>query len=393
MKNQATAPNSVFMIIAFIAAMLPLAFHPETAAAQAMPGVVTAKGMAVILNDNAVAAKDKAIADARRKALEQVVGVLVDAETVVDNGMVLSASIKHSTSGLIRRYAVVEEKKEKGIYTVTIQAEISPTQIARDLSAIASSDTTILVTVREKSCASDEKRKAVESVLIRQLSEGGFQVVDETQSKKLRDRDRQLLINSGDSNAARRASLRFLSNLIVTGEVECRESQSVGQGMVFTRTAGSLRVVLADSAQVLLAVEVPDPDDFGGSDKLARGEKSAGDSCENSCAAGLRKTADKLAKKTVVKLKEKIKTGAKELTVEVAGVKSAEEVSRLAHEIQARRWVAQALVAGFEEKSGIGRISVKYEEKPVYLASAFEGRSDYVLVEFNETRILLRKPQ
>jgi hypothetical protein len=365
---------------------------PLTVYAQALSGVVTAQGMAVILDDNAVAAKDKAVADARRKALEQVVGVLVDAETVVDNGMVLSASIKHSTRGLIRRYAVVEEGAEKGIYKVTIQAEVEATQIARDLSAIASSDTTILVAVGEKSCAADsEERLVVQHALIRELAAGGFTVIDETQSKNLRDRDRKLLINSGDSKAAQRASLRFLSNLIVTGKVECEKSESFGQGMIFTRTTGQVRVVLADSARVLFAAQVPDPSDYAKSAKSARGEKGVGNNCTNSCAVGLRKTADKLAKKTVAKLKESVKTGARDLTVEIAGVDSANDVHKLANEIQARRWVSQAVVAGFEEKSGIGHISVRYEEKSVYLASVFEGRRDYTLVEFSNTRILLRK--
>lgn len=94
---------------------------------QAQSVTVTGEGL------NRTAARE----DAKRKAVEQGVGTLIDARTQVANFVVLQDNIYSRASGYITSYKVLSEShRSDGLHTATIQAEVQAATIENDLRAI-----------------------------------------------------------------------------------------------------------------------------------------------------------------------------------------------------------------------------------------------------------------
>ena len=68
---------------------------------------VESTGIASVSGGNLALARDSAIADALRKAVEQAVGTLVASETLVENYQPLRDNVYTKTAGYIRSYTVI----------------------------------------------------------------------------------------------------------------------------------------------------------------------------------------------------------------------------------------------------------------------------------------------
>ncbi|MEA2034843.1 MAG: flagellar assembly protein T N-terminal domain-containing protein [Euryarchaeota archaeon] len=99
---------------------------------------VTTVGQAPIIDSNDTQARLKAIEDARRAAVEQGVGTLIDSQTKVANFEVLQDRIYSRASGYVTNYSILSEAKTPDgfMYTVTIRADVQTASIKNDLRAI-----------------------------------------------------------------------------------------------------------------------------------------------------------------------------------------------------------------------------------------------------------------
>jgi len=95
---------------------------------------VTAKGMSFFETGREVVAREKAMDEAKRAAIEQAVGTMVESRTVVEDFQVVKDQIFSRTSGYLKNINVLEEKKsDLGTYEVTIQAEVEIADLVNDL--------------------------------------------------------------------------------------------------------------------------------------------------------------------------------------------------------------------------------------------------------------------
>lgn len=78
---------------------------------------------------------DEALKDALRNAVRQVVGALVDAETVVKNDEVISDKVLTYSAGLVKKYDEVSSKNKDGLFRITIRATVERTDVAAKLKA------------------------------------------------------------------------------------------------------------------------------------------------------------------------------------------------------------------------------------------------------------------
>ena len=107
-----------------IAALVALVAMADIAAASEVKKV-RATGQAVIYQNDLAAARDKALDDARRKAVEQAVGAMISSATVTENFELLEDKIFSQSAGYVRSYVVVDESRDgDGIYSVTIDCEV-----------------------------------------------------------------------------------------------------------------------------------------------------------------------------------------------------------------------------------------------------------------------------
>jgi len=96
--------------------------------------LVTAKGFSFFETGREMIAREKALDEAKRTALEQAIGTSVESRTAVENFQVVSDQILTHTSGYFKSVKIIEEKKtDLGTYEVTIEAEIEYSALVDDL--------------------------------------------------------------------------------------------------------------------------------------------------------------------------------------------------------------------------------------------------------------------
>ena len=87
----------LFMAIGLL--LLPIWSVAEEASVQ----VMESEGLGAIMNNDVAHARDQALDDAQRNAVEQAVGVMIWSETVVENFMLTQDVILSNTSGYVAR--------------------------------------------------------------------------------------------------------------------------------------------------------------------------------------------------------------------------------------------------------------------------------------------------
>lgn len=104
--------------------------------AMAKDSEVQTLGVAAVIGGDKASARDRAIADAQRKAVEQAVGTMVSSETVTENYQLVSDKIFSKAKGYIKNYKIVSEKEESGTVMVTIKATVGAGDLKKDLDGI-----------------------------------------------------------------------------------------------------------------------------------------------------------------------------------------------------------------------------------------------------------------
>lgn len=174
---------------------------------------VLAEGVAALTGGVDIA-RDQALKDALRKAVEQGVGVFVNSETRVANFQLLSDRIYSQADGYVSSYRVVNESREGDPYRVVVRARVKLERIEDDLKAIGilvaeQGRPRIMVLVRKVAnqgpvALSEETMtpEMVETMLTAAFQKKGFVVVDRATVERNLDRERLKRILEGDEQAA-----------------------------------------------------------------------------------------------------------------------------------------------------------------------------------------------
>lgn len=100
------------------------------------PQRVSAVGQAAVIGTDIANARDKAVDDALRKAVEQSVGTMITSETVTQNFQLLSDKVFAKARGYVRNYKITSEKQDQGVYIVNVDAEVSAGNLKNDVDGI-----------------------------------------------------------------------------------------------------------------------------------------------------------------------------------------------------------------------------------------------------------------
>ena len=76
---------------------------------------------------------DKAVQNAFSQAIEQTVGVLVDAESVVKNDQLIRDEVLTFSRGYVEKYDVVKRWEDGGLHHATIRATVESRQTRREV--------------------------------------------------------------------------------------------------------------------------------------------------------------------------------------------------------------------------------------------------------------------
>jgi len=201
-----------------------------TAPVSPAPGApeVLAEGVAAF-SGSWETARDRAVSDALRNAVEQGVGTWVDSETRVENFQLIADRIYSRARGFVSSYRIIHEERENDLYRVVLRAVVNTDGIREDLEAagILMADQgrpRVMVVVREAGSPSSISREGLESLgsmfetqLLEHFRSTGFPVVDRETASSVLDRNRLLLILQGDDTAAALAGTDAGAEIVVSG--------------------------------------------------------------------------------------------------------------------------------------------------------------------------------
>jgi hypothetical protein len=325
-----------------------------------------------VISGDAAQARDEALIDARRRALEQTAGVQVDAETITRNQLLFDQMIRTKVQGLVQAERVLEDGlTNDGRFRVKIEAWIKSGEVQERIESLLS-ELSLVVVLPEQNLGQPQSQPIAENELVTRLVESGFRVLDQAQVRRIAKRDRVAALLRGDEDAVREIALRFMSNLLVTGEATTRFSQN-NQGIVSAICRVTARVVEAETARVVANVSVTERG-FGASPTAAG---------ENALAAGGKRAAEQLLQSLDGYFKRKDR----QIEIRVRRLPSLDEYRRAKAFLEKQRWVSAVAEGGYSADESV--LVLTYPEKTLYLAARIGREQRYRLVEFDRGRILV----
>jgi len=252
-------------MMAIITALVLSAFF-VFAPGEALAESITVTGEAAIIGGNVESAKEAALLDAFRKAVEKGVGTMIASDTLVENYRIVEDRIFTKARGYVRNWDVLSEYPLGARYRMEVRCEVSKESIEEDLIALnilqkAKHKPRIMVVMSEQHLWSYVDQPMSETALISRFLEKEFKVVDQAQSDKVRESDKMKAALQGDDDAAAQIGLRNDAEIIIVGKAF---SETGGRVFRMESARGSVeaRAIRCDTAEIIAAGEA----EAGGAD-------------------------------------------------------------------------------------------------------------------------------
>ncbi len=203
--------------------------------------------------------------DALRVAVENVVGTLLDAQTIVDKNTVLQDEIYTSSRGFIRHYDVLRtQQTAAGAWSVTVAADVDsePDSKLMDaltrerLIAVNMRNAKIAVILEENSTDTRSASASGESAVVDSFLQAGFQnIVDISNARKLYNQPYYM-----DASQLQRLAQSLRADILLVGRAYSDCSGDVGQfiggrhtGILSCQARIDAKMYIARTGQVLAA--------------------------------------------------------------------------------------------------------------------------------------------
>jgi len=210
-------------------------------------------------------ARDEALNDALRRAVEQGVGTFVTTELSVEQQRLVEERIYTESRGYIQSYSIKREGSSEDIYEVEISALVKMGKLAEDLESIGllirkKQNPRVMVVIYSGEMNSSflgvalEGNRNAENQIEKRLLEKGFQLVDAGQVS--RKKEMEILLIQGDPSRAGKIAKDFGAEVLVEGEARrsfVDERQVFGKGMRFFSNEIRLKAFETDTGKILFS--------------------------------------------------------------------------------------------------------------------------------------------
>lgn len=221
-----------------------------------------AEGVGFPSGGDAGKARDQALDNALRKAVEQVAGTMIESQTATDNYEVLSDRIYSQSRGYVKSYKILSEKTdpENGALRVKVEAQVSEGQLNGDLAGLhllqqrmKMPRVTVLISEHTWDHAWWWGREGIsepEALLIKLLKEKGFTVVD---AKALKEGSKYLdALSGGNDTVLSGAAKSVGAEVLIYGQAELQDEGSIHNSTLRSYAGHiTLRAVKADTGESL----------------------------------------------------------------------------------------------------------------------------------------------
>lgn len=230
------------------------------------PKEVVASGLGSIIGGDVAHARDDAIEDAQKKALEQVVGLMVESETLVENYQVLEDNIFSKTQGYIQNYEVIKEgKRDEMLYEVTLKALVKTSNLQNDLDGIATlmrrkNMPRMMVMMDERNIGETPGQYAfaadmntAETALMEAFMAKNFRFVDRATIQRNLNSQKAAAILEGDIAQAASLGRTVGAEIILTGKAVAKSTEVEVYGTVqkSQQAAVSVKAIRTDTGDII----------------------------------------------------------------------------------------------------------------------------------------------
>ncbi len=246
-----------------IQVLLILAAFASSAAANPAPDKwISMEGKAAGTNANAM---EQAKQDALRRAVEQACGVFISGQTQIKNYTAVYDKAMAQAQGYVAEFKITASRVENGISYCTVNALVSlksfEEEWARLLHTLESEDNPrCIVVIIEDNNVDDANPPSAggvaQSIIENSFMKKGIQLMDNTGSSDIRNRDIQVAAQGNDIKKLAAMYGSFKSDVIITGKAEARASgtsELAGRTIYKWSATISIRAYHTDSAQMLMA--------------------------------------------------------------------------------------------------------------------------------------------
>jgi hypothetical protein len=160
----------------------------ETAPVAAGPlETAIVEGYGAVIDNDIAAARDSALADARRRAIEQVAGVKLFSSTEISGGIMLRDDVTVETSGLVIDSHILEEGMfQDGLYRVLAEVMVATDPLQAAMFRFSPRDRIALFVTAETDSISSA---AINERLTTRLINAGYSVIDPERATPEEHRD------------------------------------------------------------------------------------------------------------------------------------------------------------------------------------------------------------
>lgn len=246
--------------------LLVISIFSAIALSQSATHQITATGVATVFGGDKGLARDQAIDDALRNAVEQGLGTLVQSSTLVENYQVVSDNILSWSNGYVKNYQIVSEgMTDATTFQVTIQAELQMSNLKNDWESVQNiisqmRNPRILIIMEEQNIGQSYDRyhflsvdmTSAEAALINKFLENGFEVVDAATMRANIKREQAAAALAGNTQAASNIAKSLGAEVIITGKAVAKVATGINLGGMKSCQANlTSRVIKADVATII----------------------------------------------------------------------------------------------------------------------------------------------
>lgn len=223
--------------------------------------VVTAEGRAAISNGEALA-RDEALQDAYRRAVEKAAGVHIRSTTLMENLQVVEQEIIAKSEGLVESYDIIRERRDGSIYIVEIRATVSR-ELRSELENLGFilqeqlGNPRVMLLVKEENVGQETFFSLFGSELRSILAEAGFNLVNPDVAQEIRGREETRQMLDGNYQAAVAIGQDYDADIVIHGRTftSFMAERDVGSGTFYTMEAyADVQATTTQDARIIASI-------------------------------------------------------------------------------------------------------------------------------------------
>lgn len=255
---------------------------------------VIVTGVGSIFQGDIAHARDDAIEDALRRAVEDVMGLLLSSETLVENFQLVEDRIFTKTQGYIQRYEVLKQgRRDSQLYEVQIRALVKLSELQNDVEAIGTllrrkKMPRLMVMIEEKNMGEspssyhliEAQLNSAESSLMEKFMAKGFRFVDPQIIARNLSLQKANAILGGDVQLASALAKKVGAEVILVGRAmaTATEVEAFGIKIRSQQATVTVRAIRSETGEILCTAT--EQGKFSHIDDIAGGIKAIQQACD-----------------------------------------------------------------------------------------------------------------